>query len=396
MPDHLITSLTSDLDELSALSLRRELLPLERTGPARVRLGDGREALLLCGNDYLGLSMHERLIDAVKEGAERFGVGAGASRLVSGSHAAHHAAEAALAQWKGAEAALLIGSGYLANLAIIGALTQKGDAVLCDRLNHASLIDGARLSGADLIPYHHADAAHAGHLLQQRRARYRRVVIATDSIFSMDGDAAPLGDLLALAEQFDAFLLADEAHALGVMGARGRGMVEALVLPANHPRLIQMGTLSKAAGLYGAYAAAARPVIELIVNRGRAFIYSTAPPPALAHAIPVALRLIDEAGPERERLRTMGRELFEGLRAQGWNIAWHGTPILPLLAGGEMKATALQARLLEAGILAVAIRPPSVPRGSSRLRLSLSAALTGDDVKWVIGRMRDIGQAEML
>ncbi|GAB4320430.1 MAG: 8-amino-7-oxononanoate synthase [Candidatus Sumerlaeia bacterium] len=385
-----------ELTALEQAGRLRHLRHLERSGPVHARLADGRQLLVMCANDYLGLAMNARLVAAVQEGVERWGAGAGASRLVCGSLNVHHEAEEALARWKGSEAALLFGAGYLANLGIIGALVGRGDAVFCDRLNHASLIDGVRSSGAALIPYRHGDADHLAHLLSRRRGRYRRALIATDSVFSMDGDVAPLGDLLGLAERYGAILLADEAHAMGVLGEQGRGAVEMLGLPCAHPLLIQMGTLSKAAGLYGAYVCAVRRLIEMLVNRARSFIYSTAPPPAIAHAVPAALQLIAEAGPARARLRMLGGRLFEGLRSQGWNASWHGTPIVPVMLGAEESALDLQDRLLKQGLLAVAIRPPSVPPGESRVRLTVSAAHTTADIETALAAFQAGGAAHSM
>jgi len=354
------------LAALDAEGLRRTLQPLDSPTGARV-VRDGRELWNFASNDYLGLANDAAVRAAFHEGLERWGHGAAASRLITGSQPPHVALESALAAAKGAEAALTFSSGFAAALGAIPALVGAGDHVLVDKLCHACLIDGARLSGAKLRVFPHHDTARLRRLLEGIRARDAggRVLILAESVYSMDGDLAPLAELVALKDEFGARLLLDEAHGFGVLGASGMGLAEELGLQSRID--FQMGTLSKAAGLAGAYLVADRDWIELLVNRARSFIYTTAPPPALAHAAVAALELI--RSPEGARRRATLADHARRLRPEG-----PPTPIVPVILGDNDAALAAHAALLEAGLLVPAIRFPTVPRNSARLRVSLSAS----------------------
>jgi len=368
-------ALAAELAELDGGSLRRTRRVLETPQGARVRV-DGRDYVAFCSNDYLGLAAHPELIEAVREGAARHGVGAGASHLVLGHAAAHHELERRLAAFVGLPRALLFSSGYLANQAAVTALAGRGDAVFADRLNHASLNDAALLARAAFRRYPHLDLAALERLLASSKARRRLVV--TDAVFSMDGDIAPLPELVALCERHDAWLLVDDAHGFGVLGRDGRGVLEHF--GTRSPRLIYMGTLGKAAGVAGAFVAAGEEIVETLVQRARAYIYTTAMPPLLAHALQKSLELIEREGWRRRRLAELIYQLNQLLKLKQWRLAPSTTAIQPLIIGANEEALAASASLARAGLLVPAIRPPTVPRGTARLRISLSAAHSGEDV----------------
>jgi 8-amino-7-oxononanoate synthase len=351
-----------ELRQLDQAGLLRQLRPLESAAGPRVTR-EGRELWNFASNDYLGLAGDRRLVEAFKEGLSRFGAGAAASRLITGTLPPHVHFEQQLAAAKGTQAALLFSSGFATALGAIPAIVGKDDHVILDKLCHACLIDGARLSGATLRVFPHNDTERLGELLESIRAKSSgRVLILTESVYSMDGDLCPLDRMVALKERYDALLLVDEAHAFGVLGPTGMGLAEQLGLQQRID--FQMGTLSKAAGLSGAYLACSAVWRDLLVNRARSFIYSTAPPPALAHASSAALKLIRDEPGLRERL-------FENLQRID-NTA--KSPIIPRLIGENRAALAASTRLAEAGFLVPAIRFPTVPRGTARLRISLSAA----------------------
>jgi len=362
-------------EELAALDragLRRRLRSVTSPQAALVRV-EGREVMNFSSNDYLGLADSEELKDAMIEGVRRFGAGAGASRLVCGNFNAHEALEQTLAQFKGVEAAISFTSGYAAALGTIPALCGKEDVILLDKLAHASLIDAARLSGATLrvFPHHHLGKLErllAGARQQNTQAR---VLVVTESIFSMDGDAAPLGEIVELCETHGALLLVDEAHAVGVLGPQGRGAVAQAGLEKRVA--LQMGTLSKAAGVSGGYIATSRPYADLILNKARSLIYTTAPPPALAFAATKALQLIATAEGEQRRAHLWAiRDRLVGLL--GLEKAPFPAAIWPLQVGGEGAAVELSAAMHREGYWIPAIRYPTVARGKARLRLTLSAA----------------------
>ena len=362
-------TLEQELERRRADHLYRERLVLDSPPGAEIRLGD--ETLLsFCSNDYLGLANDPRIVTAFQAGAERYGVGAGASHLVSGHSRAHHALEEELADFVGAERALLFSTGYMANLGVVGALVDRHDVVFEDRLNHASLIDAARLTRAKVMRYPHADVAHLAELLARAG---RPGLITTDAVFSMDGDIAPLAGLRRLAMKYEARLLADDAHGIGVLGQTGRGTLEHLGLPLASP-LILMGTLGKAFGVFGAFVAGEAALIETLIQRARTYIYTTALPPAVAEAVRASLRIVRDEGWRRERLRALVMQFRAGAETLGLTLATSPTPIQPVILGAAATALAASRHLRARGILVPAIRPPTVPEGSARLRITFSAA----------------------
>ncbi len=357
-------NLQRELDDLRAQGLWRELRPLDEVEGVVVRR-DGRELVNFSSNDYLGLAGSEVLRGALAEGIAKYGGGSGASRLVCGTHRVHAELEAALAAFKQTEAALCFSSGFAVALGTIPALVGSGDTLILDKLCHASLVDAARLSGATIRVFPHNHLDKLSRLLETATGR---VLIVTESIFSMDGDAAALREIVELKEKHGAWLLLDEAHAVGVLGPQGRGLAAALGLE-NRIEL-HMGTLSKALGLSGGYLGASREVIDVLINRARSFIYSTAPPPFLAHAAGEMLKVI--AGEEGEKRRQRLRGHVETLRRH-LGAPEHPAAILPVILGGESEAMQASKSLLEAGFLVPAIRYPTVARGQARLRITLSA-----------------------
>jgi 8-amino-7-oxononanoate synthase len=379
---------SAKLAELERANLRRRLVDTTRLDGIWA-LRNGRRVLSFSCNDYLNLSQHPAIKAAAIEALQRHGVGSGASRLVTGNHPLFAVLEARLARLKQTEAACVFGSGYLANMGIIPALIGASDLVLIDELAHACLWAGARLSRATVMPFHHSDLAHARALLDQHRARHGRALIATDGVFSMDGDLAPIAGLAALAECFDAWLMTDDAHGMGVVG-NGRGSTFAASAMANgvDPAVpLQMGTLSKAIGAYGGYLCASTSVIELIHNRARSFVYSTGLPPAIVAAAIAAIDLIAR-DPAYAALPLAKAQAFT--RRVGLPEA--ESPIVPLVVGDA--ETALEAsRLLEAeGFLVIAIRPPTVPAGTARLRFAFTAQHPDDE----IARLADIVRQRIL
>lgn len=362
-------NIAAQLEELRAQELWRELRPLDETDGITVRTGE-REWTNFSSNDYLGLAHSVEMQAALAEGIAKYGGGSGASRLVCGTHRAHMALEEALAEFKGTEAALTFSSGFAVALGTIPALVGAGDTVILDKLCHASLVDAARLSGATIRVFPHNHLEKLERLLTTAKGR---VLVVTESIFSMDGDAAPLREIVALKSKFGAWLLVDEAHAVGVLGPQGRGLAAALGIDQQVD--LHLGTLSKAFGLSGGYLAASRQVIDLLINRARSFIYSTAPPMHLAHALGVILELIRSAHGDQQRARLHTNVLQAGhmLRDMGVSPPDVQGAILPVIIGEASRALAVSARLRDAGHLIPCIRYPTVARGSARLRITLSA-----------------------
>jgi 8-amino-7-oxononanoate synthase len=359
------------LAELDRDNLRRALVDTARvTGIWTLR--NGRRLLSFCCNDYLNLTHHPAVKEAAVEALRIYGVGAGASRLVTGNHPLYAALEARLARWKETEAACVFGSGYLANLGIIPALAGPRDLVLIDELAHACLYAGARLSRAAVMPFRHSDLEHVEALLTDQRARHQHALIVTDGVFSMDGDIAPLHELAALAQRHDAWLMSDDAHGLGVVGD-GRGSSFAQGAKADVP--LQMGTLSKALGAYGGYICASAAVIELLRSRARTLIYSTGLPPAIVAAADAALQLI-ERDPAYAALPVAKAKAF----ARGAGLPEPASPIVPVILGTAEAAIEGAQVLEEHGFLVAAIRPPTVPRGTARLRLTFTAQHPDDEV----------------
>ena len=373
----------SRLDHLERDGLLRNLKPLDRVGTRTVWRG-GRELVNFSSNDYLGLSQHP----AVLAGAQRDlrkGSGATASRLMAGTDHDYVALEAALAYFKGTEAALVFGSGYLANVGILPALAGRHDAVFSDRLNHASIVDGVRISGARLYRYRHNDAVDLERLLEEAGGVKRKVIV-TETLFGMDGDLAPLERIVELKQRYGAALVVDEAHATGVLGPKGRGWVHAAGL-ARHVD-IHMGTLSKAFGLYGGYVATKRSWAEFLVSSARSFIYSTALPPAVIGGAGAAIELVVAADYQRNRLKRLSESFRRGLRELGLDPGASTSQIQPVVLGGAVEVVEAGRRLEQLGILAVPIRPPTVPQGAARLRFSLCATHTEDDIARALDALR--------
>jgi 8-amino-7-oxononanoate synthase len=357
------------LAELEHEGLRRRLRLVSGPQGPRVLLDDA-PVLLLCSNNYLGLADHQRVREAAAEAALRWGVGAGASRLVSGTMTVHRLLEERLAEWEGTEACVLFGSGYLANLGVVGALAGEGDTVYSDELNHASLIDGCRLSRARVAVYRHLDTDHLAWQLRQHDGHGRRL-IATDAVFSMDGDIAPLKEIVELARAHGARTVVDEAHATGLLGPGGRGAVAAAGLEGEVD--VVVGTLSKSLGSYGAYVCASAQMTDYLVNTARSLIFSTAPgPPAVAGAL-AALDLLQEHPERVEHLHAAAHALRQALAAEGFPVAPGEMPIVPVVVGSQEDTMHLCQEALERGVFAQGIRPPTVPAGTSRLRLAAMA-----------------------
>jgi len=379
------TQLQNELDERAAQSLLRQRRTLDSPQSPHIVV-DGKPYLSFCSNDYLGLSNHPQLIAALQQGAAQYGVGAGAAHLVSGHIAAHHRLEQELAAFAGKPAALLFSTGYMANIGAVQALVGKDDTVFADKLNHASLNDAMLLSRAAVKRYRHNDIAQLAQLLEQTQAG--RKLVITDAVFSMDGNLAPLPELLALCEQHDAWLLVDDAHGFGVLGEQGRGSLAHCGITSE--RIIYMATLGKAAGVFGAFVAAEQVVIDTLINHARSYVYTTATPPALACAVLESLQLIGQGDALREQLRNLIAQLRSGLAGLPWKLMPSDTAIQPLLIGDNHAALALSEGLRERGILVAAIRPPTVPQGTARLRITLSAAHSAGDVAQLIEALHEL------
>jgi glycine C-acetyltransferase/8-amino-7-oxononanoate synthase len=373
--------LKENLDSLKGQGMLRTLKTIAGVQGPRVML-EGHQVLLLCSNNYLGLAGHPDLIEASCAATRRFGVGSGASRLVSGTMELHDQLEKRIAAFKKTEAALVFNSGYAANTGILQGLVDPGDVIFSDQLNHASIIDGCRLSGVRTVVYPHRDMAALESLLQDESSRrHGRFLIVTDGIFSMDGDMAPLVELVALKERFDALLMVDDAHGTGVLGATGRGTAE--LLGCLDRVDLHMGTLGKALGCFGAYLAADRVVIDTLINRSRSFIFSTSLPPGVLGAALAAFDLVDGLeGAQRRQSLEVNRKLFaERLQQGGVDLCGSVTQIVPVLTGEPVPTMEAARRLLDAGIFVQGIRPPTVPVGRCRLRATLMADHRPDEVR---------------
>jgi 8-amino-7-oxononanoate synthase len=368
-------------------SRRRRTVDVREPGGVRVTV-EGRECLSFCSNDYLGLADHPRVVAAFITAARRWGVGSGASHLVSGHDAEHHALEEELAQFVGRPRALLFSTGYMANLAVAGVLAGRGDHVLEDRLNHASLLDAGLASGARFTRYAHGDVAALQRKLQ-RAGRAAQTLVMTDGVFSMDGDVAPLREIAAVCREADAALLVDDAHGFGVLGATGAGSVEEAGLGVDDVPVL-MGTLGKAVGTFGAFVAGSPVLVESLLQRARTYIYTTALPPAVAAATRAALRVMHDEPWRRSRVLEHAAQFRAGLAELGLPSLPSRTPIQPLLIGAEAAAVAASNALFEQGFWVPAIRPPTVPVGSSRLRCTFSAAHTPTQVEQLLEALRSL------
>jgi len=383
---HPLDWIDGELARLDELGLRRRLCV--RSGPQAARLVlDGRELTNFGSNDYLGLAADPRLAGAVIEATRQEGWGSGASPLITGRGAGHHKLEERLADFEGTEAALLFSSGFAANAGTIAALVGPGDVVFSDSKNHASLLDGCRLSRADVRVYPHGDWQRLETLLA-KAAPYRRRLIVTDSLFSIDGDLAPLKELADVADRSHAMLMIDEAHATGVFGDRGRGVAEELGVEDRIP--VRVGTLSKALGCMGGFVAGKRTLIEWLVNRARPYVFSTAAPAAAAAAAIAALDIVRDEPGRRQTLRAQADSLRANLARQGWNVGRSASQIIPLVVGDPAAAVALSGGLQQRGLLVPAIRPPTVPDGQSCLRISLTSGHTPEMVAALLGALEEL------
>ncbi len=385
MPDPLAW-IDEESEARARRGLGRRLVALGASTPGRVER-DGRWLVNFASNDYLGLAADPRVIAAAGSAAEVYGWGSGASPLVSGWRQPHEALASALARFEGTEAVALFPSGFAANLGAIVAVVGPGDAVYLDRLDHACLVDGARLSGARLRVFPHNDADRLGAILDRDRGRFQRILIATEGVFSMDGDVAPLADLADLAGRFGAMLLVDEAHGTGVLGPDGRGAAAASGVSDRVD--IKVGTLSKALGSVGGFVAGSRRLIDRLINHARTLIYSTAIPAPAAAAAMEALAIASAEPWRRARVMELAATLRESLAGPGRPAVGPGGPIVPVVVGDPDRALALSRRLIDRGCLVAAIRPPTVPEGTARLRIGLSAAHDRADLDRLIAALAD-------
>jgi len=376
----------NDLKQLEAQGLYRSLKQVA-SAQDRTVIFKGQEVLNFSSNDYLGLANDSRLKKAAIQAIEEYGLGSGASRLICGNMIPHEKLEEELALLKHTEAALVYSSGYLANCGIIPSLMDRHGVVLSDKFNHASIIDGILLSRAEFLRYPHADMQALEEMLKQVPAEKTKLIV-TDSVFSMDGDRAPLKDIVKLAKQYEAMVMVDEAHGFGVLGKNGGGLAEELGLSQEID--IQMGTLSKAAGCMGAYVAGSLILKNYLINKSRSFIYTTAMPPMMAESARTALKIITQDHQRREQLLKAAEHLRRDLKVIGFDTMNSTTPIIPILIKDSKQAVAMSQRLLEKGILVQAIRPPTVPQGTARLRLTVTAAHTSEDLKHLLDVLKGL------
>lgn len=378
--------LSRRLQERQQQHLYRRRRVLESPQAAQVQL-DGQTLVNFCSNDYLGLANHPSVIAALQRAANEAGVGSGASHLVIGHHRFHHALEEALADFVKRPRALLFSTGFMANLGVIGTLVERNDVVLEDRLNHASLLDGALLGRSQLQRYHHNDVAHLRQRLHDSAGK--RVLVATDAVFSMDGDIAPLPDIANACAEHNAWLMVDDAHGFGVLGQDGRGSLDHFKLTVDQVP-VYMATLGKALGTYGAFVAGSDDLIECLTQECRPYIYSTAMPPAVAAATLESLRLLQEESWRIRHLQQLILQFRSGAQQRGLPVMESPTAIQPLLVGAADKALQLSSQLQQRGFLVSAIRPPTVPQGSSRLRITLSAAHSPDQIESLLNVLQEL------
>ena len=378
-----------ELKTLDKAGLYRRMVSLSSQSGPRATI-DGRSVLLLASNDYLGLAAHPRMKARAQEAAANWGTGAGASRLISGNTILLDELEDCLARFKDTEAALVFNTGYMANVGLLQALAGHEDVIFSDELNHASIIDGCRLSRARVEVYPHRDTEALAALLK-KCGHARRRIIVTDGIFSMDGDLAPLPELAALARGCDATLIVDDAHGTAALGPTGRGALEHFGL-AGSPDIIVMATLGKALGGFGAFVAGSRDLREYLINRARSFIFTTALPPSVVASAMEALQIVEDEPERRRRLLENAAFMHEGLKALGFNTLDSRTHIMPVLIGAPDKAVAMARRLFEEGIFIQAIRPPTVPQGASRLRITVMATHEGQDLEWALAMIGKTGK----
>ncbi|MGZ8262369.1 MAG: 8-amino-7-oxononanoate synthase [Methylotenera sp.] len=375
----MLASLQLALDQRKTDGLLRQRRLLDSPQAEHI-VANNKHFLSFCSNDYLGLANHPKLIAAMQQAAQESGVGSGASNLITGHHRYHDELEKQLAKFVELPAALLFSTGYMANIGVIGALMGRNDAVFADKLNHACLNDGAYFSHAEFHRFPHNDVDALEKLLKVSTAKHK--LIAADAVFSMDGDIAPIPEYLALCEKYDAYLYMDDAHGFGVLGEHGKGSLSHFKIKS--PRIIMMATLGKAAGVAGAFVAGEQVVIDYLIQNAKSYVYSTPAPPALSATLAASVRLIEQGDDLRTHLRMLINYFKANLQTKKWQLMPSDTSVQPLLVGGNQEALALSEYLQTCGILVPAIRPPTVPVGTSRLRISLSAAHSLDDIKQLI------------
>ena len=380
----MINQLKIELNERAEAGLQRQRRLLQSPQSAHL-VADGEPLLSFASNDYLGLANHPALIAAFQLAAVEAGVGGGASHLITGHHQFHHQAEQSLADFIGLPAALLFSTGYMANMGIIAALMGRDDAIFADKLNHASLNDAALLSRATLHRYAHQNLAQLEKLLKQSTAKRKLVVV--DAVFSMDGDFAPVPELLVLCEQYDAYLLLDDAHGFGVLGKQGRGILD--YFNVHSSRIIYMATLGKAAGVAGAFVGADATIIDYLIQSAKTYIYTTASPPALAAALVKSVEVMRTDAERHKHLQSLIHLFKSELKLKKWQLMPSITAIQPVLVGSNQEALNLSQFLLARGILVPAIRPPTVPKDTARLRVSISAAHSVEDVRQLINALHE-------
>ncbi|MEA2658760.1 MAG: glycine C-acetyltransferase [Candidatus Binatota bacterium] len=379
----------TELTKIKAAGLYRRLRRVDGDQGATLSI-DGREVVNFSSNNYLGIANHPELAAAAKAAIDRYGCGSGASRLISGNMTLHEELENRLARFKGTEAALVFNSGFQANTGVISTLAGERDAIFSDALNHASIIDGSRLARAKIFVYAHNDLDQLETELSHA-ASFRRKLIVTESIFSMDGDEAPLTAIVELAEKYGAMVMVDEAHATGIFGAGGAGVVQKLGL--GNRVLVQMGTLGKALGGFGAYIAGSRGLCDLLINRCRSFIFTTSLPPAVMAMAMAALDLVKREPERRQALWNNCRSLKEGLRGLGFELGASESPILPLIIGDATECMRFSEKLLENGVFAQGIRPPTIPPGTSRLRITLMATHTREQIERALAAFKAVKES---
>ena len=362
------SQLTGNLDDIARKGLYRSRRVIESPQGVNLKI-DGRNIVNFCSNDYLGLANHPDVVNAFKAGADRYGVGSGSAHLICGHSAAHHALEEELAAFTGRDRALLFSTGYMANIGVISALLGRGDAVFEDRLNHASLLDGGLLSGAKFKRYAHADVVELSANLEKATGNK---LIVTDGVFSMDGDFAPLKELAVAAKNHDAWLMVDDAHGLGVIGENGGGIVQHYGLSQDDVPVL-MGTLGKGLGTFGAFVAGPEVLIETLIQKARTYVYTTALPAAVAEATRASLKIAIEENWRRDKLKQLSEQFSLGAEQLGLQVMPSASAIQPILIGDSQRAVDISNALLNAGFLVSAIRPPTVPQGSARLRVTFSA-----------------------
>lgn len=385
--DHFSQQLKQRLADREASHLYRQRRVLETPQGVEV-IVDGKPYINFCSNDYLGLANEPTVNDAFKKAVNQYGTGSGAAHLVTGHSTAHHALEEELADFVQRPRALLFSTGYMANLGVISALTDRHDLVIEDKFNHASMIDAAQLSRAELQRYAHADMSSLESVLLKESKGNK--LVASDGVFSMDGDIAPVKEMSALCEKCNAMLMVDDAHGLGVLGEHGRGTLEYLGLGMNDVPVL-VGTLGKAFGTFGAFVAGSEELVETLINDARSYVYTTALPPAIAEATRASLKRVMEDGWRREQLRSLIRQFKDGAKQLGLNLMPSDTAIQPLLVGSSEKALKVSEHLRTRGILVSAIRPPTVPKGTARLRITLSAIHTAQQVEHLLGALEESG-----